>query len=92
MRSLKEDIKTDCSLLPSEAKTHLAQSNVAEVASNMGWLKVWDAGLTTVLLEQSLYYRSSSYYVKQFLQIQWTLIIVNSKGLGKKFTISGGSL
>ena len=26
------------------------------------------------------------------LVIQWTLIIVNSRGPGKKFTISGGSL
>ena len=43
MRSLKEQIiKADRSLLLSEAKTHPSQSIVAEVASNMGWLKVWD--------------------------------------------------
>ena len=46
MRSLKEDIiKADHSLLLSEAKTHPSQSTVAEVASNIGWLKVWDAAL-----------------------------------------------
>ena len=28
-----------------EAKTHPSQSIVAEVASNMGWLKVWDTAL-----------------------------------------------
>ena len=42
MRSLKEQIiKADCLLLLSEAKTHPSQSIVAEVASHMGWLKVW---------------------------------------------------
>ena len=57
MRSLKEQIiKADCSLLLSEAKTHPSQSIVAEVASHMGWLKVWDtahdhgpSGTNTVL-------------------------------------------
>ena len=29
----------------SEAKTHPSQPIVAEVASNMGWLKVWDTAL-----------------------------------------------
>ena len=46
MRSLKEQIiKADCSLLLSEARTHPSQSIVAEVASHMGWLKVWDTAL-----------------------------------------------
>ena len=46
MRSLKEQIiKADRSLLLSEAKIHPSQSIVAEVASNMGWLKVWDTAL-----------------------------------------------
>ena len=38
-------IKADCSLLLSEAKTHPSQSIVAEVASNMGWVRVWDTAL-----------------------------------------------
>ena len=37
--------EADRSLLLREAKTHPSQSTVAEVASNMGWLKVWDAAL-----------------------------------------------
>ena len=46
MRSLKEQIiKADRSLLLSEAKTHPSQSIVAEVASNLAWLKVWDTAL-----------------------------------------------
>ena len=46
MRSVKEQIiKADCSLLLSEAKTHPSQSIVAEVASHMGWLRVWDTAL-----------------------------------------------
>ena len=46
MRSLRKDIiKADRLLLLSEAKTHSSQLTVAEVASNMGWLKVWDAAL-----------------------------------------------
>ena len=47
MRSLKKKqiIKADRSLLLSEAKTHPSQSIVAEVASNMGCLKVWDTAL-----------------------------------------------
>ena len=46
MRSIKEDIITAVRLLLiSEAKTHPSQLTVAEVASNMGWLKVWDAAL-----------------------------------------------
>ena len=46
MRSLKEQIiKADCSLLLSEARTHPSQSIVAEVASHMWWLKVWDTAL-----------------------------------------------
>ena len=46
MRSLRKDIiKADRLLLLSEAKTHSSQLTVVEVASNMGWLKVWDAAL-----------------------------------------------
>ena len=44
--SLKKQIlRADCSLVLSEANTHPSQSIVAEVASHMGWLKVWDTAL-----------------------------------------------
>ena len=46
MRFLKEQIiKADRSLQLCEAKNHPSQSIVAEVASNMGWLKIWDTAL-----------------------------------------------
>ena len=46
MRSVKEQIiKADRSLLLNEVKTHPSQSIVAEVASHMGWLRVWDTAL-----------------------------------------------
>ena len=46
MRLLKEQIiKADHSLQLCEAKNHPSQSIVAEVASNMGWLKIWDTAL-----------------------------------------------
>ena len=48
MRSLKELNKLSkpiVQLLLSEVKTHPSQSIVAEVASHMGWLKVWDTAL-----------------------------------------------
>ena len=46
MRSLKKQIiRADHSLVLSEANTHPSQSIVAEVASHMGWLKVWDTAL-----------------------------------------------
>ena len=38
-------IKADRSLQLCEAKNHPSQSIVAEVASNMGWLKIWDTTL-----------------------------------------------
>ena len=46
MRLLKEQIiKGDRSLQLCEAKNHPSQSIVTEVASNMGWLKIWDTAL-----------------------------------------------
>ena len=38
-------IKADRSLQMCEAKNHPSQSIVAKVASNMGWLKIWDTAL-----------------------------------------------
>ena len=46
MKCLKEQsIKDDSSLQLCEAKNHPSQWIVAEVASNMGWLKIWDTAL-----------------------------------------------
>ena len=43
---LKEQfIKADRSLQLCEAKNHPSQSIVAEFASNIGWLKIWDTAL-----------------------------------------------
>ena len=46
VRLLKDQIiKADYSLQLCEAKNHPSQSIVAEVASNMGWLKIWDTAI-----------------------------------------------